>query len=167
MTPEERREFLKTHRLAILGVERSDAPPHLSPVYYVMDGDDLLVSTTRTRVKAKLVLGAGLASLCVIAEQPPFPYLTVAGRARIENEGAVELMMRVGEAMSGRPVPDSMNSLRYIALHHNRHEATTKGCAYASVWIDRARCGNDSAASTSAGERGEEGEVASAVEGSA
>ena len=108
MTPEERKEFLGTHRLAIAGLERDNRPPHLSPVYYVMDGDDLLISTTQTRVKAKLARRAGRLSLCVIGEQPPFPYLTVSGRARIEDEGAADLMMRVGEAMSGRPVPDSM-----------------------------------------------------------
>lgn len=38
----------------------------------------------------------------------PFPYLAVYGRGTIEEEGAVDLMMRVGEAMSGGPVPESM-----------------------------------------------------------
>ena len=93
MTPEERKEFLKTHRLAILGVERSDAPPHLSPVYYVMDGDDLLISTTATRAKAKAVRRTSRVSVCVLGERRPFPYLTVYGRGRIEADGAVEVMM--------------------------------------------------------------------------
>ena len=48
MTPEERKGFIEVHRLAIVGVERKDAPPQLSPVYYVMDGDDLVISTTVT-----------------------------------------------------------------------------------------------------------------------
>jgi len=60
VTPEERKEFLGTHRLAIAGLERGNRAPHLSPVYYVMDGDDLLISTTQTRVKAKLARRAGL-----------------------------------------------------------------------------------------------------------
>lgn len=107
MTPEERKEFLRSHRLAIVGLERDGRPPHLTPVYYVMDGDDILISTTETRMKAVLVRRSGRASVCILGEEQPFPYLTASGPARIETEGAVELMMRIGEAMTGSPVPES------------------------------------------------------------
>ena len=76
MTPEERRQFLGQHRLAIVAAVRADGRPQLSPVYYVMNGDDLLISTTATRAKAKVVRRDGRVSVCVIGEQPPFPYLT-------------------------------------------------------------------------------------------
>jgi PPOX class probable F420-dependent enzyme len=108
VTPEERKAFLKDHRLAIVGAERKDAPPQLSPVYYVMDGDDLLISTTATRAKAKVIRRNSRVSICVLGEQPPFPYLTVYGRGRIETEGAVDVMMAVGGAMAGNPLPESM-----------------------------------------------------------
>ena len=107
MTPDERRPFLEAHRLAVLGVERDGKPPHLSPVYYVLDGDDLLVSVTRTRTKTKLVRRSGRLTVCVLHEAFPFPYLRIEGRGSIENDGAVEVMMRVGEKMQGRPVPES------------------------------------------------------------
>ncbi len=105
MTPEERDNFLQSHRLAIVGLNRAKAGPQISPVYYVMDGDDLLISTTATRAKAKAVRRDERIAVCVLGEQPPFPYLTVYGRARIEATGVVELMMRVGEKMYGNPVP--------------------------------------------------------------
>ncbi len=108
MTPEERRQFLESHRLAIVGAERRRAPPQLSPVYYVLDGDDILISTTETRAKAKAVRRDPRVSLCVLGEQYPFPYLTVYGRGRIENERVVETMMRVGGKMTGNPLPESM-----------------------------------------------------------
>jgi PPOX class probable F420-dependent enzyme len=107
VTPEERKAFLSEHRLAIVGAERKDAPPQLSPVYYVMDGDDLLISTTATRAKAKVIRRNSPVSICVLGEQPPFPYLTVYGRGRIETEGAVDVMMAVGGAMAGNPLPES------------------------------------------------------------
>ncbi len=107
MTPEERQAFLSAHRLCIVGFPRRDGPPALSPAYYVMDGDDLLVSTTATRAKAKAVRRNPQLSLCVLGEQPPFPYLTVYGRGRIEEEGAVDLMMRIGERMTGTPIAES------------------------------------------------------------
>ena len=108
MTPEERKAFLREHRLAIVGAERKDAPPQLSPVYYVMDGDDLLISTTATRAKAKVIRRNAPVSVCVLGEQPPFPYLTVYGRGRIETDGAVDVMMAVGGAMAGNPLPESV-----------------------------------------------------------
>ena len=108
MTPEERRQFLETHRLAIVGAERRSAPPQLSPVYYVLDGDDLLISTTAARAKTRAVRRDHRVSLCVLGEQYPFPYLTVYGRGRIENERVVDTMMRVGEKMTGNPLPESM-----------------------------------------------------------
>lgn len=110
MTPEERKEFLESHRLCVVGTLRRGAPPQLSPVYYVLDGDDLLISTTATRAKAKTVANDPRVSVCVLAEAYPFPYLTVSGRGRIENEGVIETMMRVGERMTGSPIPESMRT---------------------------------------------------------
>jgi PPOX class probable F420-dependent enzyme len=107
VTPEERKQFLESHRLAVLGIERARKPPHLSPVYYTLDGDDLLISVTETRTKTALVRRFGRLSLSVLHEEFPFPYLRVEGRGHIEEDGAVDLMMRIGEKMQGRPVPQS------------------------------------------------------------
>jgi PPOX class probable F420-dependent enzyme len=102
---EQQREFLASHRLCVVGVERRSGPPSLSPVYYVMDGDELLISTTASRAKAKLIRRNPDVSVCVLHEEFPFPYLTVFGRGRIEEEGAADVMARVSEKMSGRPLP--------------------------------------------------------------
>ncbi len=107
MTPEERKTFLAEHRLCVVGYERESGPPALSPVYYVMDGDDLLISTTASRAKAKAVRRSPEVSVCVLGEAMPFPYLTVFGRGSIEEDGAPDLMMRVGEKMSGNPIPEA------------------------------------------------------------
>lgn len=107
MTPEERRAFLESHRLGVLGVERPNKPPHLSPVYYVLDDEELLVSVTETRIKTHLIRRSGRLSLCVLDEKFPFAYLRVEGRGQIEEVGAVEVMMRIGEKMQGAPVPES------------------------------------------------------------
>ena len=108
VTPEERRQFLEPHRLAVLGVDRIGKPAHLSPVYYVLDGDEILVSLTETRVKTRLIRRAGSLSLCVLHEEFPFPYLRVEGRGQIVAEGAVDVMIRIGGKMQGRELPDSM-----------------------------------------------------------
>ncbi len=73
MTPEERREFLESHRLCVVGTLRRDAPPQLSPVYYVLDGDDLRVSTTATRAKAKTVAATHASPSVSWARRLPSP----------------------------------------------------------------------------------------------
>lgn len=101
------REFLESHRLCVFGFNRRSGPPSLSPVYYFMDGDEIVISTTAARVKAKAVQRNPEVSVCVLDEKMPFDYLTVFGHARIEEEGAADVMRRIGEAMSGNPIPEA------------------------------------------------------------
>ena len=105
--PDEQREFLESHRLCVFGFNRRSGPPSLSPVFYFMDGDEIVISTTGSRVKAKAVQRNPEVSVCVLDEKMPFAYLTVFGHARVEEEGAAEVMRRIGEAMSGRAVSEA------------------------------------------------------------
>lgn len=107
MLSEDQRSFLEKNRLCVVGLNRKAGPPHLSPVYYVLDGDDIIISTTASRFKAKAVRRNPQVSLCVLGEQPPFPYLLIYATASIEDDGAVETMRRVGEKMTGNPIPES------------------------------------------------------------
>ena len=105
--PDEQREFLESHRLCVFGFNRRSGPPSLSPVFYFMDGDEIVISTTASRVKAKAVQRNPEVSVCVLDEKMPFAYLTVFGHARVEEEGAAEVMRRIGEAMSGSAVSEA------------------------------------------------------------
>ena len=99
--------FLESHRLVIVGIGRKAGPPHMSPVYYVMDGADVIISTTASRFKARAVRKNADVSLCVLGEEFPFPYLLIYGQASIEEAGAAEAMRKIGEKMSGNPIPDA------------------------------------------------------------
>jgi PPOX class probable F420-dependent enzyme len=109
MNRAERRRFVEQHRTCVLAFQRKQGPPSMSIVYYVMDGDDLLVSTMAARAKAKAVARTREASVCVLDEQWPPTYLQVYGPARVEEnfKTAVDVMMKVAEIMSGRPLPDA------------------------------------------------------------
>jgi PPOX class probable F420-dependent enzyme len=118
---QERREFVREHRTCIFGYERKSGPPSMSVVYYVMDGDDLLISTMADRAKARAVRRNPEVSLCVLTETWPFTYLLVYGRARVETEGAVDLMMKVGELMSGEKIPETARpAVQAMAERENR-----------------------------------------------
>ena len=105
-TPEQQ-QFLESHRLVIVGIGRKAGPPHMSPAYYVMDGDDVIISTTASRFKAQAVRKNADISLCVLGEALPFPYLLIYGEAFIEEHAAAEAMRKIGERMTGNPIPDA------------------------------------------------------------
>jgi nitroimidazol reductase NimA-like FMN-containing flavoprotein (pyridoxamine 5'-phosphate oxidase superfamily) len=54
MNAKERREFVRSHRIGVFGYSRRDHGPAMSVVYYVMAGDDILISTMAERSKPKL-----------------------------------------------------------------------------------------------------------------
>jgi PPOX class probable F420-dependent enzyme len=104
---QEQRQFLASHRLCVFGHNRRHGPPSLTPVYYFLDGDEIVISTTSSRGKAKAVRRNPEVTVCVLDENPPFAYLTIFGHARVEAAGAVDVMMRVGEKMTGNAVAEA------------------------------------------------------------
>ena len=79
MNREERRQFVRDHRTCVFGYNRQKHGPAMTVVYYVMDGDDMLVSTMADRAKAKAVQRDPRVSICVLNEQWPLSYLQVTG----------------------------------------------------------------------------------------
>jgi hypothetical protein len=131
---EEQKAFLENRRLVIVGITRKAGPPHMSPVYYVMDGNDVLISTTASRFKARAVRKDDDISLCVLGEAYPFPYLLVYGKASIEEHGAAQAMRRIGERMTGNPIPDAaMPAIEQRAQDEGRVVLRVKPSAFVST----------------------------------
>jgi PPOX class probable F420-dependent enzyme len=108
MIPDEHRQFLESHNVCVVGFARKSGPPSLSPVYYYLDGDEIVFSTTKTRGKGRAVARSPEITVCVIDTSPPYPYLTVFGRARVDEEGALEANLKAVEIITGSPVNDAM-----------------------------------------------------------
>ncbi len=107
MNGNERRAFVRDHRTAVFGFARAADGPSMSCVYYVMDGDHILVSTMAGRAKAKAVGRNPKVSLCVLDENWPPKYLLVYGDAVIEEAGGDDLFIRICELMAEQPMPES------------------------------------------------------------
>ncbi|MGO9293686.1 MAG: TIGR03618 family F420-dependent PPOX class oxidoreductase, partial [Streptosporangiaceae bacterium] len=107
MDREQRRQFVRDHRTCVLGYGRRDHGPAMTVVYYVMDGDDILISTMAARAKAKAVRRNPRVSVCVLDESFPMTYVQVYGTAAIETDpdAAADLLRRIVELMAGAPVP--------------------------------------------------------------
>jgi PPOX class probable F420-dependent enzyme len=113
MNRDERRGFVEGHRTAIFGYNRRQDGPAMTVVYYVVDGDDILVSTMAARAKAKAVERNQKVALCVLDEQWPPTYLQVYCDAKVEtdHDANVDLAMRIAGLMAGQAMPDDVRPL--------------------------------------------------------
>lgn len=96
----------------------------MSVVYYIpTEDDDLLIATMAGRAKAKAAARNGKVSICVLDETWPFRYLQVYCDAVVERdrELVVDVMMAVGERMSGEPIgPEARPFVSEIAEREQR-----------------------------------------------
>ena len=110
MIPAHQLEFVAANRLCVLGWNRgsgSTEGPPLTPVFYVTDGDDVLVSITEDRAKTRALRRDPAISVCVLGEEMPFP-VRHALRERDDRRRSherFEVMARVVERM-GRTLDD-------------------------------------------------------------
>jgi PPOX class probable F420-dependent enzyme len=101
MTDDQRRAFLSAGtRTAILSTVRKDGTPHAAPIWFVLDGDDLVFTTGRDTVKGRNLLRTGVAALTVDEPAPPFSFVTVTGHVRISTD--VDEMLPWAIALGGR-----------------------------------------------------------------
>ena len=119
----ERREFVRKHRTCIFGYNRRSDGPAMTVVYYVLDGDDLLISTMAARGKALAVQRQPKVSLCILDEQWPLTYLQVYGEATLEEDfdQAVDVLRRVIDLMAGQEVGSGkLAEIERMAREENR-----------------------------------------------
>lgn len=123
MDRQERREFVYRHRTCVFGYPRQHDGPAMTVVYYVRDGDDLLISTMAARGKAHAVRRNPKVSMCVLDEQWPPTYLQVYGDATLEDDfgQAVDVLRRVIDLMAGQPMPAAkLPEITRMARDENR-----------------------------------------------
>lgn len=87
MTEPQWRAFLSHGtRTGKLATVRADGRPHLAPIWFLLDGDELVFNTGRDTVKGRTLARDGRAALCVDDERPPFAFVVVEGVATVSEE---------------------------------------------------------------------------------
>jgi PPOX class probable F420-dependent enzyme len=105
MTPAEAYAFLAHGtRTGKLAVTRHDGRPHVSPIWFVVDGDDLVFTTWHASVKARALQREGRAALVVDDQEPPYSFVMVEGTVEIaaEPEDLIGFTTRIGGRYMGR-----------------------------------------------------------------
>jgi len=86
MSPEECRAFLlEGTRTGKLATSHADGRPHVAPIWFTVDGDDIIFTTWHTTVKGRSLRRDPRAALLVDDERPPFAYVMVEGRVNISE----------------------------------------------------------------------------------
>ncbi|MFD7136089.1 PPOX class F420-dependent oxidoreductase [Streptomyces sp. NPDC059894] len=87
MTDEEWRAFVSHGtRTGKLSTVRADGRPHVTPVWFLLDGDEVVFTTGANTVKGRNLARDGRVALCVDDDRPPFDYVVVQGVADISED---------------------------------------------------------------------------------
>ena len=87
MTAEEIRAFLlQGTRTAALATVRADGRPHVAPIWFTLDGDDLLFNTGEETVKGANLRRDTRVALMVDDEEPPFAFVSIEGNATLSDD---------------------------------------------------------------------------------
>jgi PPOX class probable F420-dependent enzyme len=91
LTEEQRAFLLKDTRTGKLATVRQDGRPHVVPVWFVLDGDELVFTTGEHTVKAANMRRDPRVTICVDDETAPYAYIQIEGTASF-HPGLAELL---------------------------------------------------------------------------
>jgi PPOX class probable F420-dependent enzyme len=92
MSPDEIKAFL-THgtRTGKLATVRKNGRAHVAPIWFVLDGDDLIFNTWHSSVKAKNMRRDPRVSLSVDDETAPYAFVIIEGTVTLSDDLAESL----------------------------------------------------------------------------
>ena len=84
LTPQQR-AFLEERRFAVVGTRNPDGSPHLAVMWYLLDGDEILVNSAEGRLKDRNL--AADPRISVMAADG-YRFVRIDGRVRIDHDQA-------------------------------------------------------------------------------
>lgn len=109
MSDAEWRAFLQEGtRTGKLATTRRDGRPHVVPIWFVFEGDDLVFNTGAQTVKGRSLARTRWASICVDDDRPPYSFVTVSGPVTIsaDLDEMLPYATRIGARYMGQEVAE-------------------------------------------------------------
>ncbi len=101
MTTEEALEFLSVGtRTAKVAWVASDGRPHVAPIWFIVEGGDILFATSAEAGKSRAMRRDPRVSLVVDVEEPPYAFVKVDGTVEITED--LGELLRVATLVGGR-----------------------------------------------------------------
>jgi PPOX class probable F420-dependent enzyme len=87
MSDHRRREFLLAGtRTGHLATTRADGSAHVAPIWFTLDGDDVVFMTGEESVKGRTLRRDPRASISVDDPAPPYAFVVVSGRCELSAD---------------------------------------------------------------------------------
>ncbi len=84
MSPQQAKRFLESGtRTGKLATVRADGRPHITPIWFVVDGEDLLFNTSATSVKGRNLQRDSRAAVAVDNQTPPYSHVVLEGTVQL------------------------------------------------------------------------------------
>ena len=64
----------------------ADGSPHVAPVWFILDGEDLVFMTEASSVKGRAMLNDPRVTICVDDERPPYAFAIIRGKVSISRD---------------------------------------------------------------------------------
>jgi PPOX class probable F420-dependent enzyme len=91
-------------RTGKLATTRADGSPHVAPVWFILDGEDLVFMTGADTVKGRAILRDPRVALSVDDERPPFAFAIIEGTVSISRD--LDEMLPLSIAIARRYMGD-------------------------------------------------------------
>jgi PPOX class probable F420-dependent enzyme len=99
--PESVRAIVDGNNFATIGTVNADGSPQTSVVWITRDGDDLLMSTIRGRLKERNLSRDPRASVTVFDQENPYSYFEARGPVTMTEEGGDKLINDLAQKYTG------------------------------------------------------------------
>ena len=88
-------ELLREPIISFITTMRADGTPHVTPVWHMAEGGEIVIAVARDTVKARNVRRNPAVALCAAADARPQPWVLVNGEARLSDAGAADFVRAV------------------------------------------------------------------------
>jgi PPOX class probable F420-dependent enzyme len=107
MTWDETRAFLlEGTRTGKLATNRADGRPHVTPMWFTLDGDEIVCATDENSLKAKGIRRDPRVCVCVDDQRPPYSFVMIEGTATLSDD--LDELRRWATAVGGRYMGDEL-----------------------------------------------------------
>jgi PPOX class probable F420-dependent enzyme len=113
--PETARRLVDGNTFAVLSTINANGSPQSTVVWIRRDGDDVLFSTIRGRVKTRNMERDPRVSLCAYDPANPYVYVTVEGTVTLVEEGGDALIDELSRKYDGKPWIPTPGAVRVVA----------------------------------------------------
>jgi PPOX class probable F420-dependent enzyme len=101
MSDEEWRAFVSAStRTGKLATARPDGRPHVAPIWFVLDGADVVFTTSAQSVKGRSLRRDPRAAMAVDDQAPPYSFVVIEGEVTLSEDP--DELLRWATAIGGR-----------------------------------------------------------------